>query len=80
MNRKFFTTFVSAKEKANTNNLMQIKSLQELFNLQLFQSNGQNVLNTGNDLVTELCPKSSFPVFFCPYRLLLISFNLLYFN
>ena len=39
---------------------MKIKHLLKLINLHLIQLNKQKVLKTGNDLVTELCPKTDF--------------------
>jgi len=41
---------------------MKINGLHEIFKHHLFQSNEQNVLKTGNDLVTELY---SINDFFC---------------
>ena len=42
MNRKVFTTFVSAKEKATISNCMKISGLHKVFNFHLFKSNNRN--------------------------------------
>lgn len=43
---------------------MKINCLQGSFNSRLSQSNKPDVLNTGNDLVTEQCPEIDFSCLF----------------